>query len=72
MKIKLNFREIEQLKKIDFLGRGAFIKVEMNENVIKYCKKVIENDYKFQEGLLHEPSKIKEDTLYKKLCKSIE
>ena len=71
MELILSTKEIEQLKKIDILGRGMFIKVEIDKPVIEYFKKAIETEYKFQEGLLHEPSKIKDDTLYKKLCESI-
>jgi len=31
MELTLSIKEIEQLKKIDFLGRGVFIKVEMSK-----------------------------------------
>jgi len=71
MELTLSTKEIEQLKKIDFLGRGVFIKVEIDKPVIEFLKKVIEVDYKFQEALSHEPSKIEDDTLYNKLCESI-
>lgn len=74
MKLKLSFEEIERLKRIDFLGKGIFIDVEMSKPMIKYFMENIEIDHKFRSSLLcwkpHKSTEIKNDTLYKKLGKA--
>ena len=68
MELNLTFDEVEQLKRISLLDIGVYFKIEISKPAVEYCKKAIEIEHKFQEGLLHEPLKLENCTLYKKLC----
>ena len=69
MELKLNLEELEYLAKICVPRSSIYLNIELSESAVEYCKKAIEGQYKFQKELMHQPLKLENDTLYKKLKK---
>lgn len=66
MILKLSIKEFEELKRIDILGRGIFIDVEIDESMRKYFIENMENNYKSFKDMIPIPN-LKRNALYKKL-----
>jgi hypothetical protein len=68
MELNLTFKETEYLKRICSYSTEITFKIDISEQMIEYCKGLMEGEYKIFKNLWPK-EKLKNDTLYQKLCK---